>query len=166
MELCVSICALMLSCVSVFWQVINGVKRLNVEISEWYINKTKNDSIHYVFRLAFINKSFNSISISAISIKYGSHTENFDFQKTTLLFKSVLDDDGSKAYENRLYSSEIPFRIDGLGVYSGYFGIWDLPDPELICENETAEIIIYTNRGKVKKKIIVPKLKDIHDIRF
>ena len=165
MELTLSICAIIISLISLFWQLINGLKNLQIELNDWYIHTISSNEIHYVFRFAFINKSFNSISISSICLKYGNHVEPLDYAKTTLLFRPITNN-GKTIYENRLYSHEIPFRIDGLGVDSGYFGVWNLPDAELLDTEDEIEIIIHTNRGKVKKKVIIPPQIDMLQVKF
>lgn len=168
MELTISICALVISLINLFWQLINGLRNLKIQVQDWYINDSSNmTKKHYVFRLAFINKSFNSISVSSIYIKYGNYTVPLDYQKVTLLYFPVKDKDNNEIlYGNRLYSHEIPFRIDGLGVDSGYFGVWDLEEAEILNNISEIEITVNTNRGRIKKKVKLPPKINIRQVKY
>lgn len=164
MELALSIIATSISVISIVIQLINNFKRIYLEVNDIFLCDGINGS-QYVFRLTFLNKSYSSISISKISIKYKNYIQNFDYEKT-ILFTKTKSHNREVIDKRYLYSREMPFRIDGLGADGGYFSIWNLPEPELLNNNGEVEMLLNTNRGKITCKIKLPTIKNPAEIKF
>lgn len=109
-------------------------------------------STQYV-QMNFINKSCKQITISSIKIKSNSGFLNMK-NECMLYLESEKKRGETTISENKSYTSTTPFYIGELGYYSGCFMISE-SENYLKC-GETIEIILGTNRGKIKKKITTP----------
>ena len=161
MEFIASFSALLLSLISLIWQIATNVKNLYVQLDDVFITEGQS-GIRYSFRFSFINKSHRTISISGISLKYDEYTVPFDYEKTLVVRK--INSDGEVL--STLLTREIPFRIDGLSTECGYFNVWNIPCADKVKNNETINIIIYTNSGKITKELKLPEIKTTSDIRY
>lgn len=109
-------------------------------------------STQYV-QMNFINKSCKQITISSIKIKSNSGFLNMK-NECMLYLESKRTSGKDIISRNESYTSTTPFYIGELGYYSGCFMISE-SENYLKC-GETIEIILGTNRGKIKKKITTP----------
>ena len=154
-----------LSVISFFLSAYNFVLHLyenhkNLEISFGFMTKTF-VSVQYI-QIILINKSCKQITVSNIKMKSNSGFLNMK-NECVLYMESEKKRGETTISENKSYTSTTPFYIGELGYYSGCFMISE-SENYLKC-GETIEIILGTNRGKIKKKITTPdsysKLKRI-----
>jgi len=147
-------------CISIisFWlSIYNFIRNLwenhkNLEISFGFMSKVI--AFDQYIQINIINKSCKQITVSSIKMKSNSRFLSMKNERT--LYLKLKRMHGTKIIsENNSYTSTTPFYICGLGYYSGCFRI-SKSENYLKC-NETVEIILGTNRGKIKKKIITPK---------
>lgn len=145
-----------LSVISFFLSAYNFVLHLyenhkNLEISFGFMTKTFT-SVQYI-QIILINKSCKQITVSNIKMK--SNSGFLNMKNKCVRYMELKEQCGETIKsENEFYTSTTPFYICELGYYSGCFMISE-SENYLKC-GETIEIILGTNRGKIKKKITTP----------
>lgn len=164
-----------------------GIKELcssginfDVQVDSWYINDLANPEPEfwretdisnrkniccYAFRISFINKSSQKLAVSNILIEYNGHSIPFSCEREMLLRREMKIKNDLK-YVNEVVTEKIPFTIESINTFGGYFCVWDLPEPEYIKSNALITLNIITHRGSIKKDVILPykmSFKDFYE---
>ena len=145
-----------LSIISFCLSIYNFIRNLwenhkNLEVSFGFMSKIM-ASDQYI-QINIINKSCKQITVSSIKMKSSSGFLNM--KNECVLYLESKKTLGTRVTSQKSsYTSATPFYICELGYYSGCFVI-SKSENYLKC-NENIEIILGTNRGKVKKKITTP----------
>lgn len=145
-----------LSIISFCLSVYNFIRNLwenhkSLEVSFGFMSQIM-ASNQYI-QINIINKSCKQITVSSIKMKSSSGCLNMK-NECVLYLESKKTIGTRVSSQKRSYTSATPFYICELGYYSGCFVI-SKSENYLKC-NENVEIILGTNRGKVKKKITTP----------
>ena len=141
----ISLGAFSIAAISLIWQLQTHSADLKVEFVRVY-KKVADLGPQYIFRFHFINNSPTPISVSRIVIKNGENSITVTPEKLRLIEKiykstSSQNVDGkiitteTITDRGRLYSHELPFRIDGSGAEGGNFYLLDRKD-KLTIEDE------------------------------
>ncbi len=147
-----------LSIISFCLSIYNFIRNLwenhkNLEVSFGFMEEPGCSAQH--IQINVINKSCKQITISNIKIKTDSGVLEM-INECVRYMSTTHKSNGEKIIDNEYYTSTTPFYICELGCYSGCFMISKTKKRNYLKCNENVEIILGTNRGKVKKKITTP----------
>lgn len=161
--LIISLGAFLLSAISLIWQLTNHFASMELEMLDVYRDFGKSGP-QYIIRLHLTNNSSTSISVSKIVFKNGSNSVAIEHSRLRLIKethrenRSKLENGVSVITEEitgigRLYSHELPFRLDGYAIEGGYFYLLDADNVLKIDNGVPLDVEIYTNKKVIKAKV-------------
>lgn len=160
-----TVAAFLMSAISLIWQLASHYADLKLDILGVYKN-VSDLGPQYIFRMHFINNSPTAVSISRIFLKNGNDCVEVSYSKQRLI-KVVHRNISTKKVDGktestqkitdkgRLYSHELPFRVEGYGVEGGDFHILDKEDKLKISGYSTLKVIVCTNKKNIEFEIPV-----------
>ena len=155
----ISILAFGISLYNLFYQILKSRLNLKIEINSAMYHTV--NPYWYYLDLDIINKSIHPISIYCIKILIDNNLVSVQKKKSVLSSKNITLNENASTKEYT-YSQELPFEIHGYLVKSGKF-VLDLSEIQTkLSEGDEYSLLIYTSRGKTKKKIkIAPIICDV-----
>lgn len=143
-ESILSILAFIISTINLIYLIFTNKKKVAFKI-ENYTSQYTNNKYFYIFNIEFVNKSRLPISINDLT--FIDKDNKYSIIKTPRL----LADD--TIYNKEIHSTKFPINITGLTSEQKFIV---MHGPKKF-EKDTIEVIILTNRGKIKKKIHIKK---------
>ena len=150
-EAILSVLAFIISMINLIYLIFTNKKKIAFKI-ENYTSTDVDSKNFYMFNMEFVNKSRLSISIN--DLIFVDRTDTYSIIKfPKLLAEKSSTRNKEVARHQEVHSTKFPINITGLTSEQKFIVMYG---PEKF-ENEEIEIILLTNRGKIKKKIHIKK---------
>lgn len=163
-----TVAAFFMSAASLIWQFISHFTDIKIDVVRIY-RHVGDLGPQYIFRMHFINNSPTAVSISKLIVKNGEERVEVECSKLRLI-KIVHRSSTAKRINGevevaekitdrgRLYSHELPFKVEGYGVEGGEFYLLDKDNKLKIDEVSTLTVIACTNKKNIEFEI---PIKDV-----
>lgn len=159
----VTVAAFLMSAVSLIWQFVSHFADIKLDVVRIYRHVGDLEP-QYIFRMHFINNSS-----TAVIVKNGEERVEVECSKLRLI-KIIHRSSTAKGINGevevtekitdrgRLYSHELPFKVEGYGVEGGEFYLLDKDNKLKIDEVSTLTVIVCTNKKNIEFEI---PIKDV-----
>lgn len=169
----ISFGAFLLAGISLIWQFKDSFVDLKLDVIKVY-KHIGTLGPQYIFRLHFINNASSPVSVSRIVFKNGEKSVAVESSKLRLIKTSHKSSstqivDGERVVSEkitdrgRLYSHELPFRVDGDGCEGGEFYLLDTNNDLKLDTVDNIDVELYTNKKKVKLTVSIKQVETWDD---
>lgn len=150
-EAILSVLTFIISMINLIYLIFTNKKKIAFKI-ENYTSADVDSKNFYMFNMEFMNKSRLSISINDLIFVDGTNRYSI-IKSPRLLAEKSTTRNKEVIRHQEVHSTKFPINITGLTSEQKFIVMYG---PEKF-ENEEIEIILLTNRGKIKKKIHIKK---------